>query len=198
MPVERGRQRLAEIIGAAEKPRSVKNTVAATASTPPPVAWHRRPWVVSLATAAAVLAIVVVYGQSQWPSQSRPAPPASGWGWSRSGALPQDLPRAAYLDHLASTAADWFRKRPDAPIALARRIAEFRQGCSVLILSEHRPLSPEDRTWLVAKCRAWAARLDAHLAAVEAGEAPEKVRAAADETVNRLITALRDRAGGHT
>jgi hypothetical protein len=108
--------------------------------------------------------------------------------------LPQDLPPAAYLDRLADAAADWFRARPDEPIALARRLAELREGCSVLILSEHRPLSPEDRTWLVERCRSWAAKLDAHLTAVEAGEDPAKVRAAADETVNRLIAALRERA----
>ena len=56
-------------------------------------------------------------------------------------------------------------KRPDDPIDLARRIGEFRQGCSVLILSPHKPLSGQDRAWLVGKCRAWAAKLDAHLAA---------------------------------
>ena len=121
-----------------------------------------------------------------------------GWGWNRPGALPQDVTSAAYLDHLAVAAADWFAKRPDEPISLARRIAEFREGCSVLILSEHRPLSAEDRAWLVAKCRAWAAKLDAHLTSVEAGDDPAKVRAEADDTIGRLIDALRERARGQS
>ncbi len=86
------------------------------------------------------------------------------------------------------------RYAPGNPIALARRIAEFRQGCSVLILSPHRPLPAEDRAWLVERCRAWAARFDGYLASVEAGKDPLEVRNQADETINRLIDTLRDRA----
>ena len=75
------------------------------------------------------------------------------------------------------------RYDPDAtdPSALARRIAGLRQGCLVLILSPHRPLSAADRTWLVDKCRTWAARLDDHLAAVESGRDPLVVRGEVDE-----------------
>ena len=59
-----------------------------------------------------------------------------------------------------------FPPSPDDTEGLVRRIAEFRQGCSVLIESPHKPLPDTDRTWLVEKCRAWAAKLDAHLAAL--------------------------------
>src|SRR5207253_3173371 len=107
----------------------------------------------------------------------------NAWGWSRPGALPGDVPAPAYLDRLADAAAEWFARRPDEPLALARRIAEFRQGCSVLILAEHKPLSAEDRRWLVVRCRAWAGALDRHLAAVEAGRDPARVRTEVDETV---------------
>ena len=110
------------------------------------------------------------------------------------GALADDLPPGVYLDRLADAAGEWFKKRPDDPIALARRIGEFRQGCSVLILSPHKPLSAQDRAWLVEKCRAWAAKLDAHLAALEGGASAAKVRDDADATINKLIEALRDRA----
>ncbi len=155
-------------------------------------------WIVSLASAAAVLvAIVVVQRRTDRGENGHPGPIVAAtprWGWDRPDALPQDLPRSAYLNHLADAAHEWFHQRPDTPIALARRIAEFRQGCSVLILSPHRPLSAEDRTWLVEKCRSWAVKLDAHLAAVEAGRDPLAVRREADETIDRLIVALRERA----
>jgi hypothetical protein len=156
---------------------------------------------VSVASAAAVLLIALIVVQ-RWPDRAEKGQPgptvaaASRWGWDRPDALPQELPRAEYLDHLADTAREWFNKRPDTPIALARRIAEFRQGCSVLILSPHRPLSQEDRAWLVEKCRAWAVKLDAHLAAVEGGRGALEVRREVDETIDRLFAALRQRAGG--
>jgi len=104
------------------------------------------------------------------------------------------LPPGVYLDRLADAAGEWFKKRPDDPNALARRIGEFRQGCSVLILSPHKPLAAQDRAWLVEKCRAWAAKLDAHLAALEGGASAAQVRDEADATINKLIAALRERA----
>jgi hypothetical protein len=174
-------------------------------AVPPPAArrWSGAGarWLVSLATAAAVLLAVIAV--QRWPGRSgpgsgQPGPnvtAATGWGWDRPGALPQELPRRAYLDHLADAAHQWFNQRPETPLALAKRIGEFRQGCSVLILSPHRPLPAEDRAWLVEKCRAWAAKLDTHLAAVEAGQDPLEVRAEVDDTINRLIAALREKAG---
>jgi hypothetical protein len=118
----------------------------------------------------------------------------AGWGWSRPGALAQGVTPSTYLDRLADAAEDWFKKRPgDAP-TLARRIGEFRQRCSTLILAEHRPLAAEDRAWLVGKCRDWAAKLDDHLRAVEAGDEPAKILGEADETVRKLIATIRGRA----
>ncbi len=157
------------------------------------------PWrgLISLAAAAAILlgVFIVVRGPGGGGRQPQVGLAArSGWGWNRPDALPQNLPAGAYLTHLADAAQEWFNKRPDDSLELSRRIAEFRQGCSVLILSPHRSLSAEDRIWLVEKCRAWAAKLDAHLAAVEAGQDSLKVRGEADETINKLIAALRERA----
>lgn len=158
-----------------------------------PLAWYRRPAVVGLATAASVLTAVILYERVRPRGASMIASAPAGWGWSNPGALPQGLPPAAYLDRLADAAEAWFQERPDDALALARRIGEFRQGCSVLILAEHRALAAEDRAWLVERCRAWAARFDAHLAAVEAGRDPGTVRAEADATVRALIEALRAR-----
>jgi hypothetical protein len=151
----------------------------------------------SLAAAAVMLVAVFVAGRHTRDGAQRPQPgptASTGWGWNRPDALRESLTPREYLTHLADAAQEWFNKRPDEPLALARRIGEFRQGCSTLILSQHRPLAANDRTWLVDKCRAWAAKLDAHLAALEGGQDPIKVREAADETIDKLIVALRERA----
>jgi hypothetical protein len=189
--VGRGRTRL-EAFLATEGPQPPMRRP--TVPSAPTIAWSRRPWVVSLATAAAVLLAVIASQQLHPPVAVPRAAASPGWGWNKPGALPGDLPATAYLDRLADAAEEWFRKRPEEPIAVARRIAEFRQGCSVLIFAGHLPLSVEDRHWLVDRCRAWAAKLDVHLAGVEAGRDPLQVRSEADETIGQLIAALRQRA----
>jgi len=157
------------------------STRARVSTTP----WYRRASVVSLATAAAVLAGVFVYERS--------LPPA-GWGWSRPGALREELSAAAYLALLADEADEWFKKRPEQASKVARRIAELRQGCSILILAEHRPLSAQDRQWLVRTCREWAGELDGRVVEVERGDDPLQVRAKTDETVREISQKLRNRA----
>lgn len=139
----------------------------------------------AVVSAAATLAVMTL---------QRPPLPVSGWGWDRPGALAVNLPPDQYLEHLATAAEEWFKKRPDTPQELARRVAQFRQGCSTLILAEHAPLAPADRDWLRERCRAWAARLDGHLGTLESGGTVADVRKAADETVTRLIAALRERS----
>ena len=151
-------------------------------------------WAATLATAAAVLLGVFLVEQARVARQAQSALIASRWGWNRPGALPQDLGPGAYLNRIADAAAEWFNQRPEGPIDLARRLGELRQGCSVLILSPHKPLSAQDRTWLVEKCRAWAAKLDAHLVSLEGGAAAAKGADEADATVDKLIKALRERA----
>ncbi len=155
---------------------------------------RRRPWrwAAIVATAASLLAVVLVYRSSH-----EPAPPlatAGRWGWLRPGAFPQGVSPAEYLNQLATEADEWFNKRPDESTALARRIDEFRQGCTALIQSEHRPLAPQDRQWLVRTCRQWLSDLDKSLAEAEAGRDPLQVRDKVDETVRQIAKALRDRA----
>jgi hypothetical protein len=149
------------------------------------IPWYRRSWVVSLATAAALLAGVFAYEWSR---------PPAGWGWSRPGALRQDLSTRAYFNLLANEADEWFTKRPEQPAPLARRISELRQGCSALILAEHQNLSSEDRHWLVRTCMEWAGQLDRRLGELESGDDPLKVRARVDDTVREISQKLRTRA----
>jgi hypothetical protein len=199
--IERGWERLAAgLAGSGDAgPRAAPfRPDAAVASSVRRSSGRRWRWLGTLAAAAAVLVALVLAVRGPGPDgRGQPGPVAvasKGWGWDRPGALPEDLSREAYLNHLADAAHEWFNQRPDTPLALARRIAEFREGCSVLILSPHRPLPDEDRVWLVEKCRAWAAKLDAHLATVEAGQDVLKVRGEVDATINRLIDTLHERA----
>ena len=159
---------------------------------PRPVVWHRRPWVVSLATAAAVLAVVVAYERQRGPTVVGTV--AGDWGWCRPGALPTTVTRAEYFDRLADEANEWFRIRPIDPSSLARRILQFRQGCSILIFARHAPLPAEDREWLVTQCRDWASRLDQHLTDVEAGQTLAQGRNAVDQTIREVVSTLRQRA----
>ena len=160
-------------------------------------AWYRRPSVVSLATAAAVL--LAVGGYWFWVGRTSP-PPTTGpgaaqeWGWNRPDALPNDKPAPEYLNALADAGMEWFKKRPENAPDVARRINQFRQGCSTLILAPHKPLSDEDRKWLVERCRVWAKKLDDQLVALEQGADPVEVRTEVDGIVNKLVDALRDRA----
>jgi hypothetical protein len=187
LPVERGRQRLQRFLDA-EKGASAPGAIPSSVSGVIP--WYRRPWVVSLATAAALLVGIFVYERFG----SHPAAAPLGWGWNKQGALPDNVAAGVYLNRLADAAEEWFNRRPEQPSALARRIEEFRQGCSVLIFAAHKPLPAVDRQWLVERCRVWAAKLDQQVAALEAGRDPLQVRADVDDTVNRLIEALRTKA----
>jgi hypothetical protein len=184
--LERGRRALKEIVGADP---DVAPGRSAGRPAPRRAARQYRPWFVSLATAAIVLALVAGYERLVAPSGGSPV-----WGWSAPGALAQDAPRDVYLNRLADAGEEWFRQRPAEPVSLARRIGELRHGCSVLILAAHAPLSAPDRAWLRAKCRVWAAKLDRHLADVEGGAEPLQIRAEVDETVRALVGTLRERA----
>jgi hypothetical protein len=156
-----------------------------------PMRW----FVAGLATAAAVAVFAVIgWDRMQGPQQVA----KTGWGWIKPDAFPVELSREQYLKMLADEAEEWSRKRPDTPQDLAQRISEFREGCSRLILSEHKPLPPADRKWLVERCRVWAKKLDEQLADLEAGKTTAIVRAQVDETVDRLAKALRDRAAKPT
>jgi hypothetical protein len=175
--VELGRARL----GLRVQPSTAEHGVAG-------LPWYRRASFGSLATAAALLLAV-----GAW-ERLRPAPAAQGWGWDRPGALAAGVSREGYLNGLADAAEEWFKKRPETPSDLAKRLAQLRQGCSALLLSDHPPLPEEDRKWLKERCRKWAAKFEAQLAAVESGKEVQEVRAEADATVNQLVKALRERA----
>ena len=128
-----------------DAPPSVSPIRAIAASKPRPT-WYWKAKAGLAAAAAAVFVGVTIY---RWPvggpngNANRQAGPivasSAGWGWNRPEALSQDLSSKAYLIRLANVAHEWFNECPDNSADLAERISEFRQGCSALIQSPHRP-----------------------------------------------------------
>ncbi len=116
------------------------------------------------------------------------------WGWMDQAVFQGSETGPEHLRRLAEAAEQWFHHRPEDVSGVARRIGEFRQGCSQLLLAEHPALSPEDRVWLRERCRAWAGRLDDDLQSLEAGADALQVRSESDATIRRLIAALHNRA----
>ena len=187
-PVATGRSRLS---------RYLVMTPDAPTSSPPPVQLNpqptRRALIASLAVAATLLIAVLGYRVATSPARSSAE---VAWGWSRPNVLPSSGSRADYFNALADSANQWFDKRPTTAAELASRVGQLRQGCSILLLAPHSPLSKEDRDWLIERCQLWAGDFDAQLKAVEAGADPQTVRGETDATVNKLIDMLRDRASG--
>lgn len=175
--------------GWAELERTTAPAAAAANTTNGGIAARRAPWARVLSIAA--LLLVAVFGWQRF-QQEHPAP--TGWGWDKPGALAAAGSPREYLEQLAAGANDWFNKRPETPEALRTRIEQFRHGCDTLIAAPHTPLAQADRDWLRERCTAWRGKLDEHLAALDSGTPVLEVREAADATINKLMTALRDRA----
>lgn len=209
---ERGRDRLAVWVHASgngagasplPSPVTTDDRPAAAARSVPvrprATSFWRQTLIASLASAAcAVLAVFAfeTLAHRETPSVATPAPaaPPRGWGWMNDAALAAAPTAPEHLRQLADAAHEWFNRRPTDAAALGHRLGEFRQGCTQLLLAEHAPLAEPDRAWLRERCRAWAAKLDTHLAALESGAAPATVLPQADDTITRLIQALRTRA----
>ncbi|MCA9048703.1 MAG: hypothetical protein KDA89_08240 [Planctomycetaceae bacterium] len=145
-------------------------------------------WTLSSA-AAAVLLITVV---TQWPTNGAPR----GWGFSSPDLLAFEGRDQKFLDHLADAAGQWSNKQPSDNSELRERLAQFSEGCGQLIRTleqqQLNQLTPEAQQWLHDRCLAWKGRIDGHIAAIDnQSESFEQVRDHADETVEKLITALR-------
>jgi hypothetical protein len=169
--VARGERRLRTYLKQEEKPRLRVR----------PVIW------IGVAAAAGIAGLMIWNAWSNDGGSSRP-----GWGWARSGALAQGGTDKEYFARLADEADEWFRNKPDSRDALAQRIREMRQGCTALLAANHRPLSPDQKTALNERCRAWDKKFAQQLEELAAGADVEKTRSEADATVEKLVRALRN------
>lgn len=142
---------------------------------------------------ALAIAAVLLLAVGVW--RNLPGKSSAGWGFEKAGLLTADVSAAKYLSNLADAAGQWSNKRPTTKGELESRLTEFRRGCGVLINAPHEQLSPNDRQWLVQKCKEWAAKLDEIILALQTGSGTvETLQGQADQTIDRLQQALRDRA----
>jgi DNA-directed RNA polymerase specialized sigma24 family protein len=148
----------------------------------PPV--YLRPWFVALTTTVVVLGTVIL--------ERPPAP--QRWGWTAPRALTRGHTGDERLAALAAAAAEWHGRPRQTPAELRRALKEMRDGCTVVLAADHRRLSAADRAWLSDRCVAWGTKLDRHLADLQGGRPADEVRAEADETVEKVVQALRARA----
>ncbi|HBI47013.1 MAG TPA: hypothetical protein DDY78_29790 [Planctomycetales bacterium] len=190
--VRHSRQRLSAVLLPVAGPMTPTEQTPTVLPLRRPSSRRRVGWAMGLAAAAAVLLAVLVSRYFP-PAPIQITPAEVAWGWNKPGVLASDGPASVYLNRLADAADEWFAEQPKDPAAVAKRLNEFRRGCTVLLLAERRPLSEEDDKWLSEKCRQWAGNIDQELAEVEAGQV-EKGRGDADETVHRLAAALRKKA----
>ncbi len=117
------------------------------------------------------------------------------YGWNKPGVFDVALEKPAYLQHLADRANEWFDQKPTNAAQLASRMKAFRESCDKLLAAQHPQLPAADRDWLYERCRLWAGKIDASLAKLNADPSQLKaVNAEMDETVKKLMTALRERA----
>ena len=161
--------------------------------------WYRQPWFVSLATAASLVAAFFLFEQLRRrssDSSERPPPElaSAAWGWNKPDTLAADASRADYLNRLADRAGEWFEQRPTESADVARRIQQFRSGCTRLIFAEHRPLSPAEKEELIENCRIWGRKLDKQVAALESGQNPLEVRKETDDLIRHMIDRLHEQA----
>jgi hypothetical protein len=161
----------------------------------PKVPFYKWPLCVGFATAAAVLLGVYLIG---WrPPTDKPTETAKAtgvqWGWASADGLPKSGTDTQAFAHLGKAAKQWFDERPETPVALAQRISEFRQGCTALQFSTNLPLSEEEKTDLLARCKKWSAEFDVLLTRLEESRDVPAVRKDADELVNKLAKYLESR-----
>ena len=145
---------------------------------------ERAAWVAALA--AAVLVAVTVFAPA-------PGPSPTGWGFNKIAELPRDTDAKAVYAKLADLSDEWNKKPTDDRLALAKRLTEFRLGCSALQAANDLPLSAVEVAWLKGRCAEWANRIDGHLRDLDATGDVAAVRAAATATAAGIARELRER-----
>lgn len=155
----------------------------------------RRAMVAAMAIAALVLFVVGLRTMFVDPAGSGLAAGPT-WGWTEKQLMQmRSLSEPEYLEQLAVAGEAWFKKRPTENEALRNRLSDMIAGCTLVIAENRQQPSTETRTWLLEKCEAWNAKFQTQLAALDQGSAPLEVREAVDDVVNKLVTALRTKAG---
>lgn len=168
-----------------------------SASHPEASAWYWRPWpwVVNIATAATVF--VAVYYAFRVAPDDLNKPQTSKLVWTSPDDLSRPTSPEQYWRRLASVKQWWFSEKPANKVQLALRMGQLSEGCSVLILQEHKPLPPADADRLTKKCREWASELNGYIAELQGVNADvQEIQKKADAWVNRVSGKLQDEMKG--
>lgn len=149
---------------------------------------NRRRWVERAVWGLAIAAAVVVT-----VNLTTPAP--SGWGFNKIAQLPRTADAKTVYAKLADLADEWNKKPTADRDALAKRLSEFRLGCSKLQGATDLPLPPAEVAWLKGRCTEWASKIDDHLRDLDRTGDVTAVRTAATATATTIARELRERAG---
>jgi hypothetical protein len=163
----------------------VMETVRAT--YPRVVRWPVPAWAWVASAAACVLLALAI-----WDRGFRAHEQAFAW------TMPQTWPeanRGTFFRFLADQAERfWTTDPPETADQLARRMGEFRIGCSVLLLAKHEQLDTADQNWLRERCEKWARARDEQRKQLETPAADvADIRTRTGEIVANLVKALRER-----
>lgn len=186
--------RTVSILGG-QPPSNSQDDVAAvsraTDSVSEPSGFSRRQL---LAMAASILAVVcgVYFFQSSGAASDTP------WGWQSAQAMPEGVSADRYLRSLSDSAEEWFAQKSTTAEMLAANLQSLSTGCQRLIDAPHRPLSPEQRHWLVEKCELWKKDIDQFLADAKAigGDVSKLkvVKNAADDLISKIALSLTNKS----
>ena len=141
-------------------------------------------------TVLTIVAAIVLVALTIWSIPKRNEQPLA-WGWNRSGTFANDVPAEQYRDRLADRADEWQQRPHDTLEQLRSDLLDFRRACLVLLDQPHEPLPAEQRDELKKRCRKWLAKFDEQLAALNSGGDFTEIRTQANETVQKLATAIR-------
>jgi hypothetical protein len=171
---------LAKTVHAATRPQPEARLVRPRPPRPP---IYLRPWFVASATVVIVMMTVLMH-----------RPPRPSWGWNNNRAIARGRTPAEHLTALANAADQWHAQPRDKTAELRRTLREMRDGCTAVLAADHRVLASEDHAWLLERCVAWGTLLDRYLADLQEGRSTDDVRHEADETIDKVVDALRKRA----
>ncbi|MEZ6139193.1 MAG: hypothetical protein R3B84_01360 [Zavarzinella sp.] len=116
------------------------------------------------------------------------------WGWQGLPLNEMPTEKREYLTAIADAGDEWFQRNPRSSNELLQDLRAMRDGCTKLLAAPHPGLGLADRQWLYEKCVAWGTKLDQHLADAHTEADWQVVQTQANETVRKLVTALRDKA----
>ncbi|MEM6692514.1 MAG: hypothetical protein AAF664_23990, partial [Planctomycetota bacterium] len=127
-------------------------------------------WLIGfVAIAASLLFAVIANQRNQEPDQESqqvakliPEAINDGWGWQLEEERLAIADANQYVDWLIDGAEAWFNRDTVTAEEFEVRLVELQDGCQSLIDGAHPAFSTAQRDFLVARCREWQAKFQAH------------------------------------